>query len=159
MAKTRAIPEDVVRQLRDVRSQIEEEVTPMTPAQRRDLRDRTKHSPETISSAASAIGMSDRVSAAIGLSLAEVQDLVGLAQRWTAVEGDLREMLNGVSSANLMRRYRLAMIADQAFAVTKQLIRAPENAHLIPIYEEMNRLRKLERQKKRTKSESAGEKS
>ena len=129
----------------------------MTPAQRRDLRDRTKHSPETISSAVSAIGMSDRVSGAIGLSSAEVQDLVGLAQRWTAVEGDLRELLNGVSSANLARRHRLSMIADQAFAVTKQLIRAPENAELLSIYEEMNRLRKLERRKKRVKSVDAAE--
>jgi hypothetical protein len=35
--------------------------------------------------------------------------------------------------------------------VTKHLVRLPENEQLIPIYEEMQRLRKLERQKKRRK--------
>lgn len=152
MSKQKPTPEEVVQQLRAVRSQIEDEVTPMTPAQRRDLRDRTKHSRETISAATSAIGMSDKISGAIGLSKKEVQDLIMLSQRWTAVEDDLRALLNGISSANLKRRYQLAMIADHAFAVTKQLVRWPENGHLYSIYEEMKRLRKLERQQKRRKS-------
>jgi|GEM_PF-4939901 len=43
------------------------------------------------------------------------------------------------------------MIADHVFAVTKHLVRSPENEQLISIYEEMQRLRKLERQKKRRK--------
>jgi len=158
MPMPKPTPEDVVQQLRDVRSQIEDEVTPMTPKQRRDLRDRTRHSLETIVAAMSAIGMSNKVSGAIGMSSDQVKDLVALTSRWAVVEGDLRALFNGVSSANLKRRYQLTLIADQAFAVTKQLVRSPENEHLIPIYEEMHRLRKLERQKKtRKKPEPAAE--
>jgi len=61
----------------------------------------------------------------------------------------LKALLIVVSRANFKRRYQLAAISDHALAVTKQLVRWPENSHLIPIYEEMQRLRKLERQKKR----------
>ena len=155
MSKQRPTPEQVVEQLRAVRSQIEDDLSPMTPDQRRDLRDRTKHTRETIVAAISAIGMSERVAGTIGRSAGDVRALIGLTDRWTQVEGDLRGLLNGVSSANLMRRYQLALIADHAFAVTKQLIKWPENADLIPIFEEMKRLRNLERRTKKQKSEDA----
>jgi len=149
VSKPKRTPAEVIQQLRDFRAQIEDDLDPMTPDQRRDLRDRTKHSRETVISAVSAIGMSDNVKGAIGMSSADVQELIILTDRWADVELALKALLNGVSSANLKRRYQLAAIADHAFAVTKQLVRWPENSHLIPIYEEMQRLRKLERQKKR----------
>lgn len=156
MPTKKPTPEEVVQQLRDVRDQIIEEVTPMTPDQRRDLRDRTKRTRPSIVSALSAIGMSEKVSTVIGKSAADVNDLIKATDRWSAVEGDLAALLNGVSSANLMRKYQLGLIADQVFAVTKQLIRSPENAHLRTIFDDMKRLRNLERAKKRTpKSEDA----
>ena len=151
MSKQKSTPEEVSQQLRAVRSTIEDDVAPMTAQQRRDLRDRTRHSPETIAAAMSAIGMSDNVAGAIGMKFDDVKDLMVLTTRWAAVEGDLRELFNGVSSANLKRRHKLEMIADHVFAVTKHLVRSPENEQLISIYEEMQRLRKLERQKKRRK--------
>ncbi|HEY2323385.1 MAG TPA: hypothetical protein VGJ82_11050 [Thermoanaerobaculia bacterium] len=151
MAKQKPTPEQVVEQLRAVRSQIEDDITYMTPQQRRDLRDRTKHSAETIAAASNAIGMSGKVQGAIGMSSGEVKDLVALTDRWVAVEGDLRAMLNGVTSANIKRRHQLALIADQVFAVTKQLLRSPGNEDLRTIFEDMKRLRNLERQKKTRK--------
>lgn len=150
MATKKPTPEEVVQQLRDVRDQIVDEVTPMTPAQRRDLRDRTKRTRQSIVSAVSAIGMSEKVSTVIGKSPADVNDLINATDRWSAVEDDLMAFLNGISSANLMRKYQLGLIADQVFAVTKQLIRSPENAHLRTIFNDMKRLRNLERAKKRT---------
>jgi hypothetical protein len=151
MSKQKATPEDVIQQLRAVRSTIEDDVAPMTAQERRDLRDRIRHSRETISAAMSAIGMSPKVAGAIGMSSDDVQELVMLTTRWTAVEGDLRALFNGVSSANLKRRHKLELIADHVFAVTKHLVRARDSENLIPIYEEMQRLRKLERQKKTRK--------
>jgi hypothetical protein len=151
MSKQKTTPEEVIEQLRAVRSTIEDDVAPMTSQQRRDLRDRIRHSRETISAARSAVGMSDRVAGAIGMSSDDVKDLIVLATRWAAVEANLRELFNGVSSANLKRRHKLESIADHVFAVTKHLVRSPENQNLITIYEEMQRLRKLERQKKTRK--------
>src|SRR5437764_12433151 len=61
MPKQKSAPEEVKEQLRAVRSTIAEDVEPMTAQQRRDLRDRIKHSPETVSAAMSAVGMSDKI--------------------------------------------------------------------------------------------------
>jgi len=152
MPKQKATPEELKEQLRAARSTIEDDVEPMTAQQRRDLRDRIRHSEETIAAAMSAVGMSDKVSAAVGMTTNDVKDLRMLAIRWEAVEGDLRALLNGVSSANLRRRHKLEMMADHVFAVTKHLVRSPENDGLISIFEEMQRLRKIERQKKRKRA-------
>ena len=137
MPRTKRTPEEVVQQVRAIRSDIEEHVTPMTSEQRRDLRDRTKRTQATIEAAVHAIDMSDKIAIAVGRSAADVNQLIEAASRWGAVEGDLSSLLNGISSANLRRKYQLGLIADQVFAVTKQLIRSPENAHLLPIYTEM----------------------
>jgi len=152
MPNQKATPEDVQEQLRAVRSTIKDDVEPMTGQQRRDLRDRIKHSPETIGAAMSAIGMSDKVAGAIGMTMDDVVDLRMLAIRWAAVESDLSAFFKDVTSANLRRRHKLEMIADHVFAVTKHLVRSPENDRLIPIFEEMQRFRKLERQKKRKRA-------
>ena len=149
--KKKPVPEDVIQRLRAVRNELTDEDQPMKAAQRRDLRDRTKRTPPSIQAAMSAIGMSEKVSVTIGVSSADVADLMEMDRRWMAVEEDLRSFLNGVSSANLMRRHQLGQIADHVFAITKQLVRWPENEVLINIYEEMKRLRTLERQKKRTR--------
>ena len=123
----------------------------MTPDQRRDLRDRTKRARPSIDTAITALGMSDKIAAALGRSTTDVNELIAATARWGTVEDDLKSLLNGISSANLARRYQLGLIADQIFAVTKQLIRSPENANLLPIVNEMKRLRNLERRTKRKK--------
>ncbi len=158
--ETKPTPEDIIHRIRELRSTISEHVTPMTSPQRQELRDRTKRTRPSVVTAVHAIDMSSgKIEVAVGRSSAEVNDLISATDRWGAVEGDLRSLLEGIASANVMRRYQLGLIADQVFAVTKQLVRSPENAELLPIYNEMNRLRKLERQKKRTKSEDGDQKS
>lgn len=142
-----------MQQVRAIRSDIAEHVTPMTPEQRRDLRDRTKRTKPTIETSVIAIDMSDKIAIAVGRSAADVKVLMAETDRWGTVEADLSSLLNGISSANLRRKYQLGLIADQVFAVTKQLIRSPENVHLLPIYNEMKRLRNIERPKKRKKEE------
>jgi len=99
----------------------------------------------------SAIGASNKVATALGRSAPEVVGIIDAKGRWSAVEDELRGFLNGVSSANLARRHQLDLIATQAFAITKQLARSPENAELVPHLREMQRLRKLERRKAPTK--------
>ncbi|HEX7191370.1 MAG TPA: hypothetical protein VF381_07340, partial [Thermoanaerobaculia bacterium] len=64
------------------------------------------------------------------------------------VEDELRSLLNGISSANLVRRTQLAAVADTAFTVGQQLSRYPEHAALVPHVAEIKRLKKLGRRKK-----------
>src|SRR5205085_1579433 len=142
-------PEEVVEALRALRSDLAEEIRAMSAEQRRDLRNRTKSSPELISSSVSAITMSDTIAAAVGKSGQQVQGIMAADSRWSLLEGELRKFLNEVSSAGLARRHQLDLIATQTFAVTKQLIRSPDNQELIPIFEEMQAIRKSQRRKKR----------
>lgn len=142
-------PEEVFHELRALRADLADEIRAMSADQRRDLRNRTKSSPELIISAVGAVGMSDTIAAAVGKSRQQVQGIMAADDRWSLLEGELRNFLNEVSSARLARRHQLDLIATQTFAVTKQLIRSPENQHLIPIFEEMQAIRKNQRRKKR----------
>ena len=54
------------------------------------------------------------------------------SNRWTAVEDELRTMLNGVAGANLIRRQRVELIAARAYCIGTQLARDPAHAVLVP---------------------------
>jgi hypothetical protein len=90
----------------------------------------------------------DVVSQAVGQPAEEVRQLADESNRWTAVEDELRVMLNGVSGANLMRRHRLAFIAAQAYSIGTRLARDPANAVLVPHVEEIKRLKSFRRRRK-----------
>lgn len=145
--KQRLTPEELTARLRELREQFDE-MKALSFAQRRDLRNKTKTSEPAIHASISAVGTSDKVAHAVGRSADDVREIISATTRWTAVEGELRAFLNVVSSANLVRRYELALISTQAYSITRQLVRNPENAALVPIFTEMKRLRKLERRRR-----------
>jgi len=147
-AKQKSTPEDVVEQLRAIRSDVDDEIKSLSFAERRGLRNKIKTSDAALQASVSIIGASDKVSHAIGRSVEDVLELFSARQRWYAVENELRTFLNGVSSANLVRRHELELIAGHAYAIAARLARDPANAVLIPLVEEMQRLRKLERRRK-----------
>src|SRR6266699_1335700 len=90
-------PEAVVEQLRALRVQINDELSPLTKAQRRAFIDRGKRQTNTIlQSTISIIGAADLVSQAVGLPAAEVRQMCDDSNRWVAVADELRALLNGV---------------------------------------------------------------
>ncbi len=158
-ATQKPTPEDVIERLREIRSEFDE-IKELSFAERRDLRNKIKTSDAALESSVSIIGASDNVAHAIGRSAEDVIQIFSDRRRWYAVESELRSLLNGVSSANLVRRYQLELIAGHAYTIASRLARDPANATLIPFVEEMQRLRKLERRRKpasRTKSEAPPE--
>src|SRR3954454_2583646 len=146
-AKQKPTPEDVTERLRAIQSECDE-IKSLSFAERRDLRNKIKTSEAALQASVSIIGASDKIANAIGRSADDVREIFSERQRWYAVEGELRTLLNGVSSANLVRRYQLELIAGHAYAIAARLARDPANAALIPFVEEMQRLRKLERRRK-----------
>jgi len=146
-AKQKPTPEDVTERLRAIQSECDE-IKSLSFAERRDLRNKIKTSEAALQASVSIIGASDKIANAIGRSADDVREIFSERQRWYAVEGELRTLLNGVSSANLVRRYQLELIAGHAYTIAARLARDPANALLIPFVEEMQRLRKLERRKK-----------
>jgi len=140
-------PEVVVEQLRVMRGQIGE-VSPLTPAQRKTLRNQTRTNNPILQASINVIGALDNVSQAVGQPAGNVRQLYDEANRWTAVEDELKAMLNGIAGANLIRRQRLALVAAQAFTIGTQLARDPANAVLVPHVLEIKRLKSFTRRKK-----------
>ncbi len=146
-AKQKSTPEDVVERLREIQAEIDE-IKSLSFAERRDLRNKIKTSDAALQASVSIIGASDNVAHAIGRSVEDVLEIFSDRRRWYAVESELRTLLNGVSSTNLVRRYQLELIAGHAYTIAARLARDPANAILIPLVEEVQRLRKLERRRK-----------
>jgi hypothetical protein len=147
-------PEAVVEQLRAVRAQIGE-VTPLTPGQRKALRNAARTTNPVLQASINVIGALDNVSQAVGQPADDVRQLHDEANRWTAVEDELRTMLNGVAGANLIRRQRVALIAGQAYNIGTQLARDPANAVLVPHVQEVKRLKSFKRRKKAAQAPGA----
>ncbi len=143
---TTLTPEAVVEQLRTLRTQIGD-VTPLTPAQRRALR-YVKTPNEVLQASINVIDTADVIAQAVGLPAAGLRDLFGEANRWTAVEDELRLLLNGIAGANLVRRQRIALASGQACSIGAQLARDPAHAVLVPQVQEIKRLKRLARRKK-----------
>jgi hypothetical protein len=140
-------PEAVVEQLRAMRAQIGE-VTPLTSSERQQLLRRVKTSNPVLQASINMIGAHDQVSLAVAQPADGVRRLYEESNRWTAVEDELRTLLEGVAGANLVRRQRVALIAGQAYAIGTQLARDPANAVLLPHVEEIKRLKRATRRKK-----------
>ena len=141
-------PEAVVEQIRLLRSQMQE-VTPLTPAQKRILRGQSqRQSDAVVAGSINVLGALDNVAIALGMHPEEVRRLQTDWSRWNAVAGELRALLNGVDGANLVRRQRLALISAQAYSIGTQLARDPANAVLVPHIQEVKRLKRVSKRRK-----------
>ncbi len=138
--------EQFVAQLRALQAQIGE-VTPLTAAQRKALRQQTRMSQPVVQASLNVLGAADILTQAVGQPAGGVQVMIDEANRWNAVEGELRAALNGVAGTNLIRRQRIALVAGRAFQIGKQLARDPEHAALVPHLEEVKRLKSFAHRK------------
>ena len=142
-------PEAIVEQLRAISDQIPE-AAPMTSDQRNMLRNhgRTARNGEILQTTISLVGTTDVISSAVGHDADGVRELCDTWNRWAVVEDQLRALLNGVSSANLVRREQLAAIADTAYGVGTKLARYPGHAAVVPHVAEIRRLKNVGSRKK-----------
>jgi hypothetical protein len=143
-------PEQVVANLRALSAQIPE-VTPLTPAQNKQLRNQGTLPPGVRDASINVIGASDTVTSAVGVPADVVRTMVGDASRWDAVEKELKALWKGVAGANVIRRQKIALIAGQAYGIGRQLARDPENSGLLPHVAEVKHQRKIAQGKKRAK--------
>jgi hypothetical protein len=151
-------PQEIANEITAMRAELADEIRAMSAQERRDLRNRTKSSRELIARSVGAIDQSATIAALVGKTKQEVLDLMMANSRWGVLEAELRTFLNEVTSAKLARSYQLDVIATQTFAAAKQLVRSPDNAHLIPAFEEMQAIRQHDRRKKRrTPADAEGE--
>ncbi len=141
-----AEPEEVMEYLRAIRPRTGE--VQLTVEERRYLQYRTRTSDVVLQESINVIGMLENVSQAVGQPAEAARQLQIDARRWQTVEGELRAMLAGIVGANLVRRYRLTLLAAQATAISSQLARDPAHSVLVPHLQEIRRLKSYERRKK-----------
>jgi len=143
-------PEEVIAQLRTIRSQIDE-APPLSKEQSKLVKQRLRIQPKSIVEASiNVIGVLDNVSQALGQPLDEVRQLQDNSLRWDAVADEARAFLKVVEGANLVRHQQLALIGMQAYAIGTQLAKDPDKAVLVPHVEEVKRLKGISRRKKAT---------
>ena len=148
---TKLTPEEVIAQLRTMSSQIEE-VTPLTLAQRKLIRQRLRPHPKAVVEASiNVLGVHD-VSQAIGQPLDDVRRWQADSLRWEAAADEARAFLKGIEGANLVRRQRITFVATQAYSIGAQLAKDPAKASLVPHVEEVKRLKGASRTKKKAKA-------
>jgi hypothetical protein len=141
-------PEAVIEQLRALRAQILE-VTPLTPKQRRALRNHATTAEPIVQASITVIGVSENVAHALGSPIDNARAMQVEAIRWKAVEEELRGLLSGIAGANFIRQQKLALLGSQAYSISAQLARTPENLVLVPHVQEIKRLKRLARRKKK----------
>jgi hypothetical protein len=140
-------PEAMVEQLRVLRAQIPQ-YAQLTAAEAQSLRGPANVHPDFAQAAINAVGASPRVEATVGQSAEELQTIAEASARWSTVEDELRAMLEGVSSGNLIRRHSLGRAALLTYAVSKKLVKEPELADLLPHLAQMRRTNRLGRSRK-----------
>jgi len=140
-------PEAVVQQLRTLRSQVPLETPPNAKPKPRRL---GNVNPQFTTAAINAVGAVDVVQTALGRNDEDLRQENDSALRWTAVEDELRTLLNNVSQTNLLRRQRIGLAALQTYSICRQLARDPVHAPRLAAHiAEMRKTNKFGRRTKK----------
>jgi hypothetical protein len=131
-------PEAIAEQLRALRSHVPD-FTHLRVAESRALRTAALANPDFVQASINAAGAAANVESLLGKNSSEMRQETEDAGRWTAVEDELRAMLEGVASANLVRRHRIGTAALLTYQVVRRLAKLPQYRYLLPHLEEMKR--------------------
>ena len=147
-------PEEIVEQLRVIRLHIPD-FGPLAVPDAVSLRSVAHVDDVVIQAATNSVGASPRISAVLGTDAETLRAERQEVSRWSAVEDEARTLLQGIASANLVRRHRLGLTSLQAYAIARQLVRRTEHAHLLPHVEAMRQRFRSRRVKTAEPAEAA----
>jgi len=140
-------PEAIVELLRGLRGQIPE-YGHLPVSRTRGLHRVSRADAPFIQAAINAVGASEAMRQALGKSADDLRVDIDQASRWSAVEDELRALLQGVSTANLTRRYRIGLSGLQVYNIGRQLVRTEQHSDLLPHVAEMRRFNRFGRKRK-----------
>jgi hypothetical protein len=140
-------PEAIVEQLRSLRVQIPDYVQLPVPSGR-SIRTTAHVNSDFVQATINAAGASLILQTALGKTPDVLRQEAEEAARYTVLEDELKAMLKGVASANLIRRHRVGIQALQTYSISRQLVRTQGNADLLPHVAEMKRLNRMGRKRK-----------
>jgi hypothetical protein len=140
--------EELVETLRALRQRIPEFVQLPIP-DAKSARTLANLDPQFKQAAFNAVGASDIVAKAVGLTADELRQISEDAEHWSAAADELRAMLQGVITAILTRRRRLGLASLQTYNITRQLVRHEDHSDLLPHLHEMKRLNRFGRRRRK----------
>lgn len=142
-------PQTVVAQLRAIRALIPD-YTQLTPEDRKKLVTVAKSTdPDFVQATINGVGSSPNAQGAVGKSADELRHETIDVQEWSAVEAEAAALLQGIATANLVRRYRVGQKALAVYTICTKLSKMEEHADLLPHVETMKRLNRFGRKLKK----------
>jgi hypothetical protein len=150
--KPKMTPEEVIRQLRELRLQITD-FAQLERFDRVSLAPVANVDPEFVLRSIGAIGASATLEGAVGHSPESLRQEDDYTRRVVSVSDELRTFLDGVDTAITVRRHRIGLIALQAYNIGRQLVRREEHADLLPHIAAMRNHNKFGKRGKRKKEE------
>lgn len=139
-------PEEVVQQLRALRSLIPEFVLLPRP----DAASLTRSASVDgafVQAAINAIGASEALRVAVGRSAEDLRQETEVTARWSVVVDEIDALRAGANAAATVRRHRIGLTALQTYMVSQQLVRKKEHADLLPHVDTMKRRAKFGRRR------------
>lgn len=140
-------PEQIVEHLRMLRQHVPD-FGPLSVPNAAALRQTAHVDADFTQEAINTIGASPPVADALRRKPETVAAERDDVSRWSAVEAELRAMLEGVAAANLSRRHRVGLTTLQTYSIARQLARRPDNADLLPHVAAMRRCNKFGRRRR-----------
>ena len=145
-------PEELVETLRTLRDRIPEYLQLPIP-DAKSVRALASLDPQFRQAAFNAVGASELVAKAVGLTADELRRINEDADRWSAAADELRALLQGVVAAILTRRHRVGLASLQTYNITRQLVRHEDHSDLLPHLYEMKRLNRFGRRRRKASPE------
>src|SRR3954447_6248255 len=99
------IPEEYVERLHALREEMPD-LAPLTAAERKALRNQIITSDAVLNQSINLVDVHPLVQQSVDRTTDQLHAMRAEAERWTAVEAEVRSLLSGVSGANLVRRQR-----------------------------------------------------
>ena len=125
-------PEEIFEQLRAITAVVEADLEMLDSGKRKVLRDATRVPDEIVWLTVHAVGATDIIAQAIGMSADQLRDLVELSNRWTSAESELRTLAHRRSrskagAAPPSRENRRARFHDRNAARQRRRLRRPSD--------------------------------
>jgi hypothetical protein len=132
----------LIAQVRAMREQIPD-YTQLPTGARRNLAVVAGTNPDFVRASINSVAESLNVEQALGRTPEDLRQETVDAQGWTDLEDEIRALLQGVVSGNMVKRNRIGEAALAAYAIARRLSRQKQHANLLPHVETMRRLNRF----------------
>lgn len=142
-------PEEISEQLHQLTALLKDDMEMFGADQRKVLRDAARVPKEIVWLTVHAVGATEIIAQAIGMTGEQLRQLIELSDRWTEAESALRTLLTGVQGARLARRHQIATLVGRVFMIASQLAKDDAYGDLRTYVEEVKRIKSYARRKRK----------